>query len=60
MTFDTLRHIARYVVNGLAFAVALLSLPELGYVVPVAWLPGIMVVTAFLNTLLSYLRVIPR
>jgi len=60
MTFDTLRHITRYVVNGLAFAVALLSLPELGYVVPVAWLPGIMVVTAFLNTFLSYLRVIPH
>lgn len=53
---ETFRHYARYVVNALALGAAVLALPELGAVVPAAWLPGIISVTVGINTVLSWLR----
>ena len=54
--FEKIRHISRYAVNGLAFAAAVLTVPELGSIVPSTWLPHIAAVTAILNTVLSLFR----
>jgi hypothetical protein len=54
--FETIRHWSRFAVNWTALILAVLSLPELGYVVPVAWLPAIVAITALLNTVLTILR----
>ena len=56
MNFDQIRHISRYVVNGLAFAAAVMTVPELGSIVPSSWLPQIAALVAILNTVLSLLR----
>ena len=54
--FERLRHNARYVVNALALIVAVLTLPELGAVVPAGWLPALAAIVAIANTVLSRLR----
>ena len=56
MTVEQLRHYARYAVNGITLALAILALPALGAVVPVSWLPAIAQVAAVLNTILSLAR----
>ena len=54
--FESIRHYTRYVVNGLALAVAVMTLPELGAIIPSAWLPGIVSTAAIINTILSWVR----
>jgi len=54
--FENIRHYARYAVNIVALLLALLTSPELGALVPAAWLPQIVAAAAVLNTLLSQLR----
>lgn len=54
--FEKIRSTSRYVVNGLAFAAAVMTVPELGTIVPSAALPQIVAVAAVLNTVLSLLR----
>lgn len=56
ISMETFRHYSRYVVNLLAFIVAVLALPEFGALIPAAWLPQIVVVAAAINTILSWLR----
>ena len=54
--FETIRHYTRYVVNGLAFILAVLALPEFVTIVPATWLPGIAAFVASANFILSWLR----
>ena len=54
--FEKIRHTSRYVVNVLAFAAAVMTVPELGAIVPSTWLPQIAAATAILNTVLSLFR----
>jgi len=53
---ERLRHNLRYVVNALALAAAVLTLPQFGAVVPADWLPEIAGIAAGVNTVLSWLR----
>ena len=50
------RKILRWTVNILALVVAALTLPELGEIVPVAWLPTIGAITSIANLILSWIR----
>ena len=54
--FEKIRHVLRYGVNGAAFALAVLTVPELGAIVPSTWLPHIVAQVAILNTVLSLFR----
>ena len=55
MSFD-FRKILRWTVNILALVVAALTLPELGEIVPVTWLPTIGAITSIANLILSWIR----
>ena len=54
--FEVFRHYSRYVVNGAALGLIVLTSPEFGAFVPGSSAPKIAAIVAVLNTVLSLLR----